>query len=135
MSKPKSESELYRCRCGTDVTIDGDVRKVHCSRCSSLMLPADEYSKKYPNEPVDRHDHPWEDVHGRAMDITTSLVKSGYSGQDIMAIASQLLHNGIFVTIKTGADWMRDDADRKIDLKITAYGDSVLRVERAENES
>lgn len=109
---------LYKCRCGNAVSVPTKI-DMHCSNCCSVMLPSDEYDKVYPPEKIVRTDHPWEEVVAQGNKIAESLIRDGYSDQDMICIAGQLLHDGIFATVHSAAAWMREDSDRKVDLRVT----------------
>lgn len=52
-------------------------------------------------------DYPWEKVDQKYNEIAEDLVKSGYSGQDIIFIAMKLMNAGIYVTTRDAAEYVK----------------------------
>jgi hypothetical protein len=123
-----SDDILYVCRCGQQVTVPHKI-DMHCCKCSSVMLPSDEYKKIFPPEKIDMHDHSWEEVAAKATEIAEGLLRQGYSGMDIITIAGQILHHGTFAAVHSAIEWISKDPDRKVRVDVKTVGGDIVRVE------
>jgi hypothetical protein len=51
----------------------------------------------------------WDECAAKAHEVVMQLLKDGYSGQDMLFIASKILHDGIYVSHRNAEQYIKEN--------------------------